>query len=389
MQQPGLRRLLIFGTCLIVPFANDIYIPALPDIARAFPGSDASLILSIFLLGLALSQLIYGPLLDRFGRKPVLTIGIVLYTLASVLVMTAVTFNMLLIARFIQAIGACSAFVSVMAILRDVYPKSRLVHATGVLMTMVGLCPALAPLLGGVLTHYFGWRSNFVFLFLLGVFFSMIVISFLRETIKEKNLGALNKHQLIGNYVALIANRFFLRFCICSALSYGVLFAYFTFSSHIIIEQLGYNQVSYGLILAINAIAILGTALLAPRLASRMGLAWVIILGTGIVIVSGVFMIILNALHALTLFTFMGPMFIATLGIGLVRPTASAGAMGSVVPTRAGTAAAGYSFSLFVGGSLATIIAGILVHQVVEFGVFMLLLGSGGFLFAWKNRQRV
>lgn len=186
---------MLFWLCLtvvvIVPFANDMFIAALPAMQVFFNTKHMALAISAFLLGLALAQPIYGPLSDRFGRKPVLLSGLFIFVLGSSMTLLAHDFYLFLLARFIQALGACSAIVSALAMLRDTQDEQQLVRSVGVLMAIVGVCPAMAPLLGAMLTELFSWYANFVFLWLLGVFYLLVIAVFFRETQEQKNLQAL------------------------------------------------------------------------------------------------------------------------------------------------------------------------------------------------------
>jgi DHA1 family bicyclomycin/chloramphenicol resistance-like MFS transporter len=171
--------ILVLSVCATVPLTNDIFISGIPEMTRYFLGDDISLVLSASLLGLAIAQIFYGPLLDRFGRKPVLLGGLLLYILASAYVMLAQYFIPLIIGRFLQALGVCSAIVSVLAIVRDTYKKEELIKATGLIMAILGVGPAAAPLIGSFLNHLWGWRASFIFLFLLGLFYFLWILFFM------------------------------------------------------------------------------------------------------------------------------------------------------------------------------------------------------------------
>ena len=152
----------------IVPFSNDIFVSALPQIRAAFATTHSGLILSVFLAGLALAQPIYGPLSDHYGRKPILIIGLLIFLIGSALAAFSNNFTLLISGRFIQALGACSTIISALAIVRDTQSHTKLVSMIGTLMAVIGVCPAVAPLVGSYLTQYIGWRGSFYFLFLLG-----------------------------------------------------------------------------------------------------------------------------------------------------------------------------------------------------------------------------
>lgn len=170
--------IIALSVCITVPLTNDIFISGMPEMKTFFVGNNISLVLSIFLLGLAVSQPFNGPLSDRFGRKPVLLAGLFLYTAASALAMLSGSFSTLIIGRFIQAIGISSALTSALAIARDTCQDEELIKSTGLIMALMAVGPATAPLIGSFLNHLWGWRASFYFLFILGCFYTLWISFF-------------------------------------------------------------------------------------------------------------------------------------------------------------------------------------------------------------------
>jgi DHA1 family bicyclomycin/chloramphenicol resistance-like MFS transporter len=376
---------IILSVCVLVPLTNDIFISGMAQMSEFFTGNNISLVLSISLLGLACSQIFYGPLSDRFGRKPVLLMGLVIYIIASAQVMLSDNFNCLLLARFLQAVGVCSAIVSSLAIARDTCDQKELVNATGLIMAILGFGPASAPLLGSFLNYYFGWRSSFVFLFFLGCFYLIWTIIFLEETHKNKNMNALKLKNIWRNYATLARNDKFLKYCITSGCSYGILFSYIGLSSYFIIQKFNYSLINFGVIVFINALAIIGTSLIIPIFAKKISIIRLVKTGMMIIILSGVLMWILNTTISENIYTFMGPIFITTIGIGIIRTTASAGAMQLVEKNIAGSASAFFNFFSFVFGSFATMLITKIIHEASTFGLFILILGLFSIMVIKKN----
>nr|WP_159084644.1 MFS transporter [Dongshaea marina] len=147
---------LVLSVCLVTPLSNDLFLPSLPSMAEYFKTPHIQWVMSVFLIGLAVPQLLYGPLFDRFGRKPVLMGGLLIFTLASIAVATSTHFYGLLTARFFQAIGACCSVAGSMAIARDLFDKKHLVKVIAMIMLLIGVCPVLSPLLGAI------WRAGLV-----------------------------------------------------------------------------------------------------------------------------------------------------------------------------------------------------------------------------------
>ena len=367
---------IILSVCIIVPFSNDIFAAAFPVMEDYFQTSHIHLVLSIGLLGLALAQPLYGPLSDRFGRRPVLLTGLWIYTLASVGVLFAPSFPLFLLGRLFQAIGACSILVSVLAIIRDSYPADTMVKYTSIIMAIIGAVPAIAPLLGASLTTHWGWQANFIFLLLLGVFFTIIVQCFFQESQVEKNMSAAQIKQIVANYRQLLLTPKLLNFCIISACSYGILFSYIALSPFFIIKQLHFTALMYGCCIAFNGVFIFTLSLLTPKIVRRFSIEKVVLFGLLLIMFGGVILFVTNTFLAHSIFTLTPPMLFVTAGVGLIRPTASAGVMSLTPKNIAGTAAALFAFCSFVGGFFATTISSMLPHSVSNFSYFIMLIVS-------------
>lgn len=365
----------ILSVCIVAPLSIDIFISGLPAIKEYFNGANVSLILSVALLGLALAQPIYGPLLDRFGRKPVLVAGLCIYTFAGVLVMCTSSFTLMMIGRFLQAAGACSTTVSVFAIARDRCDKDKLVYATSLIMAVIGISPIIAPLIGSFLNAFWGWRASFVFLFIMGCVYILLVQLYLKETLQNKNLQAFRIKEIINNYSGLAKTQGFVIYCLISGFSYSVLFSYLPLSTLFIIQQMHFSLISYGWIVATNAIAIISMATLAPRLANKITLLKTLFFGFLLITIGGFVMALINVSFKTNIYTFMLPMFLTTLGAGLIRPTASASAMQLAARPVAGSASAFFNFISFACGSIASSFSMKIISNVTGFGVFILAMG--------------
>ncbi|WP_119328911.1 multidrug effflux MFS transporter [Cysteiniphilum halobium] len=373
---------LILTVCVITPFANDVFVASLPAMAQNFHTAHIGLVMTVFMIGLSTSQLFYGPLLDRFGRKPVLIIGLVIYTLASLMIIFSSSFHMLLIGRFFQAIGTCSSIVAAMAIARDVYKKEDLVKAMAMIMAIIGICPAIAPLLGSMLQELFGWHGAFVFLLLLGVFY-LLVISFLfTESIKQKNMHATKPKQLYHNYLSLLKIKSFQGYILTSACSYGVLFSYAAASSMLIIGVFNFSVLTFGIIFALNSLAIVIMSILAPRLNKRFSIAQLVLTGAVLLVTGAILTILLNIIFTSNIYTLVLPMWITTLGYAMIRPTASAGAISSAPHQITGSAAALFNFMSFFGGAIATFLLTQFTMTNIHFAIFILAIGLLAVVFA-------
>jgi len=228
-----------------------MYLPSFPEVERALaaPHGSIELTLACFFIGLTLGQLFYGPLSDRFGRKPPLYFGFALYTLASIGCALSGNVTMLWIFRFLQGMGGCAGIVMPMAIVRDRTTARESARAFSMLMLMLvmGLAPILAPLLGGWLLTSFGWRSIFVTLAIFGVL-SLAAITFgLEESHDIKHELPLSLKTVADNYLYLLKNKSYLGFVFAGGLSMAGMFAYIAGSPFVLIDLYGIEPRHFGL----------------------------------------------------------------------------------------------------------------------------------------------
>ena len=378
---------LILTTCLVIPFSIDIFLSGLPAIAAHFPGQDVSLVLSVALIAFALVQPFYGPLFDRFGRRPVLITGLSIYTLASFQVMLSDHYSWLLVGRFFQAIGGCSATIGILAVVRDTYQGAQLLRVTSIIMAMIGVSPTLAPLLGSILNNQWGWRASFVFLFILGAFFLCLISLFFKESLLVKNKNALGFKNIFGNYALLAKLPGFLMYSIAGGIAFSVLFSYFSLSSFILIEHLHVSLITYGLLVAANALALIIMALIAPRLHRYFSLNTLMHGSFLIMLAGGALMWLLNTFNTPTPATFMIPMFLATLGIGLVRPVSSTGIMHLAPSHLTGSTSALFNFIAFMMGALSCTISSLYIHSTPHLGLSIIVLSLVGLCLPWLNQR--
>jgi len=173
MRSPNGLAVTALLTALVAlgPISTDLYLPSLPGLARDFgvAAADVQLTLSVFLIGLAVAQLIHGPLSDRFGRRPVLLTGLAIYVVASVACLLAPTIEVLIAVRFVQAVGACVGPVLARAIVRDVHGREGATRILAYMSAAMALAPAIGPIVGGFVEVWLGWRVNFLLLVAYGL----------------------------------------------------------------------------------------------------------------------------------------------------------------------------------------------------------------------------
>jgi DHA1 family bicyclomycin/chloramphenicol resistance-like MFS transporter len=333
------------------PLSTDLYLPALPAIARDLGATpaEAQLTIGLFIAGFAVMQLVCGPLADRYGRRPVLLVGLVVFALASVLCALATSIETLLAARFLQAVGASVGPVLGRAIVRDLYEPHDAGRILGTMASVMALAPLVAPFLGGWLTVAFGWHANFVALVVMAVLLFLTVLWRLDETLRVPQLDALAPGRMLANYVRLIREPHYLGFALCVAFAFGGLFSWISNSSFVVIEHFGVAPERFGVVFAIVVGGFVVGAYAGSRLTGRLGYHRTVQLG----VVAGLVLASLTAICGWTGFGGLPAMTatiaLAFLAYGLVLPQATAGAL-APFPMIAGTASALMGFTQMVVG---------------------------------------
>jgi len=242
------------------PFSIDMYLPGFDEIARSLNTSVASVALSLssFFIGVSLGQLLYGPLLDRYGRKKPLYIGLAVYLLSSALCMRAGTINMLIGLRFMQALGSCAATVAAMAMVRDLFEVKESAKVFSLLLLVVGASPMIAPTAGGYIASTFGWRTIFLALLILGVLISLAAIFFLPESRPANRDFSLKPRPIILNFLSVLKNPQFLTYTLVNSLAFAGLLIYVSGSPLIFMDLFHVDKRTYGWIFAFLSVAFIG-----------------------------------------------------------------------------------------------------------------------------------
>ena len=357
---PTSLSIIILLTCLtgITPLSIDMPLAGLPALAEAFgePESNAQLVIGVFLAGFALSQLVLGPISDRYGRRPVLLAGLATYALMGVACLMAENLTVLLAARFVQGVAACAAPVAARAVVADVYEGSDAQRAMSIVTAGMGVAPIAAPMIGGLLLLWFQWPAIFVTLAASGLAMMLAVALMLQETRPRHNRTELRPLRVLYNYGEMLRNRIFLSFSMPSLLAGGALFSFIAAAPFVIIGQLGYAPQTFGVFFAMVMIGFITGASLSARLSRTRPPAVMVQIGTAVMLAGGLLMLagaIAGIHHVAAL---IAPMAVVMHGTGLMRPNSIAGAM-APFRDRAGTASALIGFLQLGGGVLAGLIA--------------------------------
>jgi MFS transporter, DHA1 family, multidrug resistance protein len=359
MFRPGTFALtaLLAGLSAFGPLTTDMYLPSLPEIARQLHASAAQVQLTIssYLIGFAFGQIIYGPISDRHGRKPVLLGAIALYCAASLACAMSRSIEMLIAARFVQALGGSGGIVLARAMVRDLYSGARAGRELSVIGAVMALAPVLAPVVGGALQTGFGWRSVFFALVAAGVAGVGVVIVLLPETLAQRAAEPVSVASMARSYRVIARNPAYLAYLGLAASSYAGLFAWISGASFVLQDLYGLSAFAFGVAFAIGSVGYMTGSTLSARLSHRFGLDGILGLGGCAVAAGGLAMIAAVGLGLTSAASLVLPVAVYLAGLGMVLPQSIAGAM-TPFPDRAGAAS---SLLGFVQQSVAAIFGAI------------------------------
>ena len=314
---------------VLAPLSVDLYLPVLPAMENSLRATPAmvQLTLSIFLVGLAIGQVTYGPLSDRFGRKRPLIAGLALFSLASVGCALATTINAMVALRLLQALGASAGLVIARAAIRDIVSGQELASIFSALMLVTGMAPVLAPLLGGYLFIWLGWRAIFFCLATLGLVCLCFSAASLPETCppEERQRGGLAL--ALSTYAQLLRDRQFLGFAFASGFVNTGMFAYMIASPHLFIANFGVRPQHYGWLFGINAAGLVIASQVNRMLLHRHSLYRIMNWGLMINMAAAITLTVLAVTGWGTLAYIAVPLFISVASVGWVTPNAAAAAM--------------------------------------------------------------
>jgi DHA1 family bicyclomycin/chloramphenicol resistance-like MFS transporter len=308
------------------PFSIDMYLPGFPAIAKALHTTTAEVArsLSSFFIGLAFGQLLYGPLMDRFGRKKPLYFGLALYIIVSVGCFSATSINTLIMLRFMQAIGACAAGVAAMAMVRDIFPVKDNAKVFALLVLVLGASPMIAPTVGSYLTAAFGWQSVFIMLLSIAALILIAVIFALPESYKPDTSYSLKPLPIIKSFLSVFTIPQFYTYAITSSLAFAGLFAYVAGSPAVFMEYFHVNGKVYGWIFAFLSIAFIGSSQLNNVLLKYFRSERIVIVALIGQAIVAVFYLIESYNGWFGLSGTLAMIFLILCGVGIINPNASA-----------------------------------------------------------------
>ncbi len=350
-----------------------IIIPALPATARALHMSVgmAQLTITLYLIGLAIGQLVYGPLSDQFGRRPVLLAGLSLFTAASIVTALAPNAATLIGARILQSAGGCAGLVLGRAAVRDSASAEQAAGKLALLTLVMAMVPAIAPAIGGYLTAYIDWRASYVLLAMFGAATLVLCALLMPETL-AKPTGA--RRSIVTAYLRLLTSRRFVGYAIGGACSTTAFYAFMSASPFIFENQLHQPAQRVGLYYLTLMLGVAGGSFAANRMAGRLKVQAALRFANAIGICGAGLLATADAAGLLSVPTVVIPVCLFMVGAGMASPFALAGSV-SVNPQAIGAASGLYGFTQMGYGMICTIVVETW-HPGAVYPVATVLLGS-------------
>jgi DHA1 family bicyclomycin/chloramphenicol resistance-like MFS transporter len=351
MLRPGTFGLTLLLSLLtgLGPLTMDMYLPSLPAIGQALDAStvQVQLTISSYLIGFAAGQIVYGPVSDRIGRRPVILAALVLYGVATIVCAIAQSIEVLIAVRFVQALGA----------VRDLYSGVRAGRELSLMGSITAFAPIVAPAIGGVLQTAFGWRASFVLLVVFALVAGSAAALLLPETLRQRASGPFSLAAMGGLYRSVLAHRGFLANLGILVASFVGLFAWIAGAPFVMQDLYGLTPVVFGMTYAAGAAGYMVGAYTASRFVMRLGLDRTIGIGAVVMALGGLAMAAAIALGLAHVGWLVGTMTIYLAGMGLVLPQTQAGAL-TPFPDRAGTASSLLGFAQQTSAAIAAVAIG-------------------------------
>lgn len=354
------------------PLAIDIFLPALPAMAQEYSVSLTHMQASItvFILSMGFGQIVSGPLADRYGRRPVAIGGIIVYGIASVLAAMATNIELLLMSRLIQGLGACSIVVAAFACVRDRYDALKSGMMYSYLNGAICCIPALAPLLGNVLTEYFGWRSNFEFMALYALCAGTVIAFNLKET-RPVQTTQYKRLITLSRYMPILKHPVFLFHSMVVMLAMAIIIAYVSSSPAWLMAKLGLSRADFVFWFSLNAALNIAACLSAPKLLGKWGAKTTIGFGMVMLVFAGLLMFAL--LQYQEPMSFMLPVMFSSLGFSMLMGACSGQALAPFADN-AGTASALLGFMQMSGAAVIVALLQVLpINEAEQLTLLMLM----------------
>ncbi|WP_411150036.1 multidrug effflux MFS transporter [Streptomyces sp. A30] len=400
LRRTGLLVTLILGGLTATPpLAMDMYLPALPEVTRSLnaPAATVQLTLTACLLGMALGQLVVGPMSDRWGRRRPLLAGLAVYVVATALCALAPTVELLVVFRLAQGLAGAAGIVIARAVVRDLHDGMAMARFFSTLMLISGVAPIVAPLIGGQILRVTDWRGVFVVLTVVGLLLAVVVWAKLPETLApaERHSGGVG--EALRAMRGLLADRGFSGYMLTGGFSFAALFAYIAASPFVIQEIYGASPQTFSLLFGVNSVGLVIVGQINGKvLVGRVSLDRVLAVGLVIVILASAALLLmaLGVFGEVGLAPVAAALFVLMSAMGITLPNTQALAL-MRVKHAAGSASALLGTSSFLIGAIASPLVGIAGERtavpmaVVQLAAAVVALGCFvGMCRPWNTRAR-
>jgi MFS transporter, DHA1 family, multidrug resistance protein len=359
VDSPGMT-LLLGALIAAPPFAMDIYLASMPTMTTALHAttSEVQLTLSVYMYGWGIAQLFAGPLSDRYGRRPALLASLAVFVGASLFCALSHDVYMLIGGRLVQAVSIASIGVVPRAAVRDLYSGDKAAHILSLMGVVLGIAPVVAPIVGSNLHVWLGWQSNFVAVAIYGAALWFSVYVALPETLARRDARATVPRIVVANYRHLLASPAYVGYMLVAAFGYSGLFAFLAGSAFVFVDVMGAGEQSFGIMFGSVMLGNIIGAMIGSRIVQVIGIARLVRLGTGLMLVAGVALGVLAVLGVRHPLAVIVPMFAFMVTFTMTMPPAIAGAL-TPFPRIAGSASSLLAFCQFVVASTSALAVGL------------------------------
>ncbi|MCU6679175.1 Bcr/CflA family multidrug efflux MFS transporter [Leclercia sp. 29361] len=279
---------------MLMPLSIDMYLPALPVIAEQFgvPAGSAQMTLSTYILGFALGQLLYGPMADSLGRKPVVLGGTLVFAAAAAACAMAQSIDHLIVMRFFHGLAAAAASVVINALMRDIYPKEEFSRMMSFVMLVTTVAPLVAPMVGGAVLVWFSWHAIFWILALAALLASAMIFFFIKETLPAEHRQKFHIRTTLGNFASLFRHKRVLSYMLASGFSFAGMFSFLSAGPFVYIELNHVSPQHFGYYFALNVVFIFVLTMINSRFVRKVGALNMFRIGLWIQFVMAVWMVV-------------------------------------------------------------------------------------------------
>ncbi|WP_446040644.1 multidrug effflux MFS transporter [Streptomyces sp. SID1121] len=358
-----LVTLVLGGLTALPPLSMDMYLPALPDVtgSLAAPAATVQITLTACLMGMALGQIVVGPMSDRWGRRRPLLLGMVVYVLATALCAVAPNVELLIGVRLLQGLAGSAGIVIARAVVRDLYDGVEMARFFSTLMLISGVAPIIAPVIGGQVLRLTEWRGIFLVLTVIGALLTFVVWKWLHETLPEEKRHSGGVGEALRTMRGLLADRVFTGYMLAGGLAFAALFAYIAASPFVVQEIYGASPQMFSLLFGVNSVGLIVVGQINGKLlVGRVSLDRVLGFGLAVILLAGVALLLMTTgvFGRVGLFPVAAGLFVLMSAMGLAMPNTNAQAL-MRTPHAAGSASALIGTSSFLIGAVASPLVGI------------------------------